>query len=260
MSDSRVNYDEISGTYDHRYEANPMPTVAAEIRALADGHDARRVLEVGCGTGRWLAELATPGRLLAGLDASRGMLRGAQGRGVAMRLVHGVAEALPFPAASFDLLYVVNALHHFPDKRRFIREAARVLPPGGLVAVIGMRPANRADWYVYEYFEGVYETDLARYPAPGELRGWLSAVGFERAADRIVYDIQEHFTGREVFEHPFIQKDSTSQLVLLSDAEYEAGLRHIEQAIRQAEAAGEPITFTSSLQLVMVTAQLPAGG
>lgn len=232
-----------------------MQPVADALSALADDLDAQRVLEVGCGTGRWLPELSVPGRQVVGLDASFGMLHGAQGRGVPVGLAHGVAEWLPFPAASFDLIYTVNALHHFTDKQRFIREARRVLRPGGLIAVIGMRPADRADWYVYQYFEGAYETDLARYPSPGDLRGWLGAAGFAGMADRIVYDIVENFEGRAVLDHPFIERNATSQLVLLSDAAYEAGLRRIEAAIEQAEARGERIIFPNSLQLVMVTAR-----
>lgn len=48
------------------------------------------------------------------------------------------AENLPFPDASFDLITCRIACHHFPDVGKFIRECARVVRPGGVVAIIDM--------------------------------------------------------------------------------------------------------------------------
>src|SRR5690606_41437098 len=68
-------------------------SVADTLSELAGPLAAQNVLEAGCGTGRWLADLAAPGRALYGLDASRGMLHGAAQRGGRLNLVHGRAES-----------------------------------------------------------------------------------------------------------------------------------------------------------------------
>ena len=86
------------------------------------------MLEVGCGTGRWVEPLRRAGGLVVGVDASMGML--AQARGLA-DLVYARANMLPFRAGSFDVIYTVNAIHHFHDARAFIKDAAMLLKPGG---------------------------------------------------------------------------------------------------------------------------------
>ena len=75
----RVNYDEIAAEYDRRYQASPMKPVGSALKTVLGGLGAARVLEVGCGTGHWLAELAAPRREMFGL-ASMGMLRTAQAK------------------------------------------------------------------------------------------------------------------------------------------------------------------------------------
>lgn len=259
MPHEPVDYDAIAATYNRRYEANPMQPVADALEAVAASLHAMRVLEAGCGTGRWLADLAAPGRALYGLDASRGMLQGAAQRSARLNLADGRAEALPFPATSLDFVYAVNAIHHFADQPRFVREARRVLRPGGALAVIGTGRVEEADWCVYEYFEGTLDLDRARFPTPEVLGGWMAAHGFEAVESRVVYEIDERFVGREIFDNPFMHKHATSQLVLLSDEAYAEGLQRMEAAIAAAEAAGEQAVFRSRLQLVMVLGRVPAG-
>src|SRR5690606_39954480 len=68
------------------------------------------------------------------------------------------AEALPFPDASFDLVTCRVAPHHFPDVARFVREAVRVVRPGGLVAVIdNVVPEDRAVAEYANAFEKVHD-------------------------------------------------------------------------------------------------------
>jgi ubiquinone/menaquinone biosynthesis C-methylase UbiE len=95
----------------------------------------RTLLDVGCGEGALLRALARPGLRAYGLDSSRVMIEGAarapDGTGAAYFV--GAAEALPLPAASFDVVVFFNSLHHIPVARLAdaLGEAARVLRPGG---------------------------------------------------------------------------------------------------------------------------------
>jgi ubiquinone/menaquinone biosynthesis C-methylase UbiE len=96
----------------------------------------RRVLDVGCGTGYLLRQLAA--RLpdaaeLAGVDAAPAMIETARAaaRNDQLRFAVGVAEQLPWPAATFDLVVSTTSFDHWADQQAGLTECARVLMPGG---------------------------------------------------------------------------------------------------------------------------------
>jgi SAM-dependent methyltransferase len=251
----QVDYDRIAPTYNRRFAASGQAGTAAALQALAKELNAERILEAGCGTGYWLAGLAPAAGQVHGLDLSPGMLAQARQRPERLNLSRGRASHLPYADASFDLVYCVNAIHHFQDQAAFVREAHRLLRPGGVLAVAGTDPHTRRDvWYVYDYFEGTWETDLARFPSWGTILDWMAAAGFRQAAWRAVDWIHDPKLGRAVLDDPFLRKESCSQLALLSDEAYTAGRRRIKAALDRAEAAGETPVFGSDLTLAMIIA------
>jgi SAM-dependent methyltransferase len=253
MPGSPVNYDRIAPAYDQRYAINPLAGVAAALASLARERGAERLLEVGCGTGRWLAELGPGARRVYGLDRSPGMLRQARERNASFHLICGRAGRLPFTDAAFDLVFCVNALHHFDHPRDFISEARRVLRPGGALAVVGMDPHGGQDrWYLYDYFEGTRAADLARFPSRRAIMDWMAAAGFVGVDWQQVERIRDRRVGREVLTDHFLQKHGTSQLALLPDEAYAAGLRRIETALVEAEAREETLVFEADIALFMV--------
>ncbi|HEY3269242.1 MAG TPA: methyltransferase domain-containing protein [Armatimonadota bacterium] len=101
------------------------------VRAAAPlGHES--LLDVGTGAGPVLRAFSGKVASLTGLDFAEPMLERAAAVAPEARLVKGDAESLPFPDASFDIVTCRVCAHHFPDFARAIREAARVLRPGGL--------------------------------------------------------------------------------------------------------------------------------
>lgn len=106
--------------------------------ALAQVRDGHRVLDAGCGVGGTLATLDE--RLSrvelhglnidpAQIDAARACVRPRAGNRVAFHV--GDARALPFEAASFDVVLAIECIAHFLPRGRFLAEAARVLAGGG---------------------------------------------------------------------------------------------------------------------------------
>ncbi len=274
MSRPRVDYDRISSSYDRRFADSGTPGVGAALQVLAGVLGAERILEVGCGTGHWLAGLGSvhlpPAGLglsqsrlsssrptspcLYGLDLSAGMLGQARQRQRPLHLVRGRAGRLPFPDACFDLVYCVNALHHFDAPLAFVHEAWRLLRPEGALAIVGADPRTRQDrWYVYDYFPGTYEADLDRFPSWDTVWDWMAGAGFDHVAWQPVEAIHDTKMGRPVLDDPFLQKDAVSQLSLLSDEAYRAGLRRIEAALAAAEAAGECLAFATDITVAMVS-------
>jgi SAM-dependent methyltransferase len=254
MTQHRVNYDEIAPGYDRRFVRNPYPLRVNALQSLCQGLGANRVLEVGCGTAYWLAQLHASSRELHGLDASAGMLQQAQRLGARIDLVRGYARLLPYARGSFDLVFCVNALHHFEQPRSFIHESSRILRAGGVLAIVGSDPhGQRRSWYVYEYFEGTYQRDLERFPSWASVARWMGDAGFERVALEGIERIYDPKHGRRVLEDPFLKKNACSQLALLSDEAYEAGVRRIEEALQAAESGGEDLVFSTDLTVSILS-------
>ncbi len=252
-----VDYDQIAPLYDHRYGVLEYEGIASTLLSLARDGSVDRILEVGCGTGRWLAELQAVARQVYGLDISLGMLKEAN-QELTGCLVCGQASDLPFCEALFDLILCVNALHHFDHRQDFILEARRALRPGGTLAVIGMDPHTGADdWYLYRYFEGTCEADLARYPSADSIKEWMTDAGFLQVRSGVAEHIEESLTGREVLQSPFLQKHGTSQLAILTDEAYEAGLNRIKADLREAETAGRSLRFEVDISLALVRGRAP---
>lgn len=96
---------------------------------------ASRVLDVGCGDGRHIAEAAQRGCYAVAVDYDADELRKARLRTSALRvdLIAADAARLPFRSDAFDAVICTETLEHLPDDRGAVREIARVLRPGGLL-------------------------------------------------------------------------------------------------------------------------------
>jgi len=124
------------------YEALMVPALfgqwSSRIVAAAGISPGQRVLDVGCGTGilaREAASRAGPTGFVAGLDPNPGMLEVARHIAPVVQWRQGVAESLPFPEQSFDAVVSQFGLMFFSDRAEALRQALRVLSPGGRLAV-----------------------------------------------------------------------------------------------------------------------------
>lgn len=136
-------------------------------------------LDVGCGTGALAAALAERAHARVwGVDPSREMLaaaRRAVPRGVGLR--RGRGEELPFRDGWFDAVAYSLSLHLL-ERPRALAEAARVLVPGGRVAVATFAPEHFDVHWLRPWFPRMAEVDRARFPTPDELERELAEAGF----------------------------------------------------------------------------------
>ncbi len=258
MGSSFLNYDQIAGDYNQRYPASQPWERGRALLALARNFKQGSLLEVGSGTGYWLNLLQQVTPKLFGFDYSLGMLRQAKKQSAPLKLSRGSAIRLPYKNDTFDFVYSVDAIHHFGDPRAYIAEAFRALKPGGALATIGHDPHHgTTNWYIYNYFDGVYDTDLRRYPSEQAVLAYMQEVGFERLSAQTVEHIKNIHVGESVLRDPFLRHNASSQLALLSDQAYQAGMEKIKQALAEAEQRGEKIVFTSDIQVRMFTGYKP---
>lgn len=165
-------YDERMATFrDVEAENREM----LDMLALAPG---AAVLEIGCGTGRFVRAAAKTGYAAAAIDVSAKMLEYLGGRtkeeGLPdIRLQHAGFLTMDFPEASFDAVVSGAALHHLPDawKLAALRNIARVLKSGGkfiLRDVVFVLKENESPEACFERFTSSFpnmRAEAARHAA-----------------------------------------------------------------------------------------------
>ncbi|MDX2297146.1 MULTISPECIES: class I SAM-dependent methyltransferase [Streptomyces] len=129
-----LDYETEAAHYDETRGGVPRAEAAAGavLRLLPPA--ARTLLDLACGTGLVTERIARPGLRVVGADDAHAMLRTA-GRRLPGRVVRADARRLPFPDASLDAVCAVWLLHLVPFTGEIVAEAARVLRPGGVLAV-----------------------------------------------------------------------------------------------------------------------------
>jgi 2-polyprenyl-6-hydroxyphenyl methylase/3-demethylubiquinone-9 3-methyltransferase len=182
------------------------------LQAIVEGLsplDGRRVLDLGCGKGRFCRALARRGASVVGVDLSAGMLREATG----LDRIRGTARRLPFGTASFDRVVAVELFEHLaPQSLDLVcAEVRRVLRPGGIFVIVdknafswnAQRPwlpsvavkwiDERRGYWMYPRGGSVRE----RWFRPGQLTARL---GRWFAAVRVVHILSHREAGRFPFD------------------------------------------------------------
>jgi len=186
-----------------------------------------RVLDVGCGTGRVTAALAARGAKAWGVDPSAAMLEVARSRvprGAGLR--EGRAEGLPFRDGWFDAAVCWLTVHLW-DRPRGFAEVARVLRPGGRVAIATFDPTHFDAFWLNRLFPAMERIDRDRFPTPAALEGELAAAGLRPELERLSQTAS--ITRRQALERIRGRHISTFQLI--ADDEYEAGLARAEHEL-----------------------------
>ncbi|MDQ0603646.1 SAM-dependent methyltransferase [Streptomyces canus] len=149
MSDDHTHVQEFFGAraadWDARFpDDGPAYAAAVAVLGLREGD---RVLDAGCGTGRALPPLRAavgPSGVVLGADVTPAMLQAAvrAGRDRDGQLLLADVAALPLRAESLDAVFGAGLISHLPDPAENLRELARVVRPGGTLALF--HPIGRA--------------------------------------------------------------------------------------------------------------------
>jgi SAM-dependent methyltransferase len=184
------------------------------------------VLDIGCGTGRFLAQLAEVSQAW-GVDASPEMLEVARTRAGGAGLKLGSAEELPFKDGWFERA-AMWLVAHLLDRRRAFAEANRVLTRDGRFAVATFDPSYFDSFWLNELFPSMETADRERFPTARDLEAGLRGAGFgEVALSRLS---QRGWLAREdALER--IRGKHISTFDLIAEEEYETGLARAEREL-----------------------------
>jgi ubiquinone/menaquinone biosynthesis C-methylase UbiE len=224
MSSPRPDFGPLAATYDELRPVDANWWELFELLVAEADLAGRRVLDVGCGTGRLSAALAERGSRVWGVEASPEMAACARERGVDVKVAR--VEQLPFKPGWFDRA-VLWLVAHLVDRPAAFAELDRVLAPDGRIAVATFDPEHFSRYYLNRLFPSLERIDRARFPEPDALVAELDEAGF---ATRLIPLSQRGELGREEAVSR-IRGRFISTLRLLDDAEFEAGLARAEREL-----------------------------
>jgi SAM-dependent methyltransferase len=174
------------------------------ILAAAEVGSGTRLLDVGCGSGELCALAAARGASVAGIDAAEGMIAIARRRLPDADLRAGAMEALPWDDDAFDVGTAVNALQFAADFVDALRELARVVRPGGVVAVCNWGRTEHRE--LLDVMRTLREGPGAAGPTigdPGELEARARRAGLEPGEAGEV-DVPFEVPDQAALEHAFV--------------------------------------------------------
>ena len=180
---AKEQFDKQAAHYDTQWNAWSEETLGW-LLANADPQPTDFVLDVATGTGFTVLAFAPSVETVIGLDVSPGMLEQARRQAGERKVANAVfqegeAEALPFPDGSFDIVTCRIAPHHFLSIEKFLKEAARVLKPGGRLALVDTAvPDDSPEAAAWQNeVEAVRDPSHVRNHTPQEWRTMVQAVG-----------------------------------------------------------------------------------
>ncbi|MEW2313316.1 methyltransferase domain-containing protein [Streptomyces sp. NPDC006864] len=195
------------------------------VKAL-DGASPELVVDLGCGTGRFLAPLAnTLAAKVIGVEPSEAMLAVAAGKtypGIELR--RGDAEHLPVLDDSAGLVFASMVLHHLPSLPIAMGEVARVLRPGGVAVLRNATRETRPSTPHVRFFPEVEDLDWLRIPSRAEVAEAGVLHGLVPA--ETVTLAQEHAATYGAY-YERIARRPLSDLIAISDDAFERGLERL---------------------------------
>lgn len=255
-SRQRVDYDQIAHLYDEPgrdYAVDPNLIEFLDEKAGGDPFP-RRVLDMGCGTGKQNA--ANHGNFstlqFVGLDLFYGMLLQARKRCADVNWLQGDTANPPFSNNAFDFITNQFSYHHVQDKKRMIEATFRILRPAGRLVITNLDPWSMPGWIVYRYFPASMQRDLIDFLPVDELTSLMEGTGYCNVRVKYRHDRSEE--NLSDFLKYASQRHRTSQLMAIPHKDYLDGISTLKEDVKRP---GKASRISSEICLVWVSGDKP---
>jgi ubiquinone/menaquinone biosynthesis C-methylase UbiE len=231
----KADYNQIAPLYDKgRMLSEENIDLWLGIIARYSGATAgARLLDLGCGTGRFAIPIATKLHFnVTGADSSKEMLARAGEKDKAGLVKWDIEDArsLTYPDASFDIVFMSFLLHHCEDPLGVIRESWRVLNDRGTILIRHAGMEQIRDDIEHTFFTETLAIDEARIFSVGEMESCLKEAGFTGIVSE---DIVQHTfeTGAARLERILLK--NTSTLTMISQEAFERGVKKLREYVKK---------------------------
>ena len=209
------------------------------LRASLPKHAITKILDLGCGTGRFTTGLAkTFACPVIGVEPSSAMLGVARSQEAPnVEWKHGEAEEIPLQDEVVDLVFMSQVFHHLVRPGQALREINRVLTPAGYLAIRNGTREHNKDLAWLQFFPDARRIEDERTPSQEELKESVCAESFELISQQTIHQLFAESTD-EYFEK--ISQRALSALVVIGDEEFQSGLQRF-QAWANAQPQNKPV-------------------
>jgi len=230
-------YDIIGKGYNNTRRADSY--ITGRLYELLYPQAGGRYLDIGCGTGNYLAALSKKGLSLYGVDPSETMLDAARHKGTGAILLHTSAENIDLDDAFFDGCVAVLTFHHWVNRVGGLKEIKRLLKPGARMVLFSFTPEQVQQYWLQHYFPLMIEKCLYTTPALKDMVQLFYDAGFATVETEPYFvhpSLQDLFmyAGKhapELYLDATFRDGISAFRTLISDGELEEGLARLSEDI-----------------------------
>ena len=229
----RIDYNAVAKDYDRQpYRGKEVDPHLSKFVAFRNTQELQ-IADLACGTGNQLIanHQHYPNIKMTGCDLSVGMLNVARAKNEQIVWIEGSLDSLPLNNESFDFVTCQFAFHHVLNKQKAVEEIYRVTKWNGRFVLENISPHHMKNNFFYQLFPRSLEQDLVDFMEPKELCGQLERVGFNDP--KLIIKNQEVESTLQTFYNKVVDKQSNSELALLTQQEYEEGLTMLQEQIQR---------------------------
>jgi ubiquinone/menaquinone biosynthesis C-methylase UbiE len=201
-------------------------------------NDTKRILDIGCGSGRYAQALSERGFDVIGVDRSKSQLKQAS---KIITTVCCEATALPFDDGSFDLCTMLSMIHHMSDAERISSfcEAFRVLSDNGCLIIKTCSHSDLKTRLTSSFWPQSLVNDLLRYPTVEKVADELS--------EFTAVSIRHTKTSIELPKEECLEEyrsKKTTNIGMLNDDDFATGIARMEDTYKTAEYIKKCFCYT----------------
>lgn len=243
----KLHFGQLARSYDKlRLPDDKRINLLVEKLVEAGDLRGRKVLDVGCGTGRTLSALVLRYNVQGwGIDASPEMLEVARAQvPPTVTLQQATVEALPFSESFFERVYMTMVVHLLNYSLAF-PEIWRVLQPGGRIVIMTPDLISFERNWLAPLFPSYTRVEYERFPDRATLEEALTRAGFA-SISCLPLSTSQTFSKEDALRK--LRGRHVSTFALLDNDEYQAGVARAEQELPETITSTQDILFISAVK------------